>query len=253
MFKAKKYKAEIENLQAYNTSLTAEIQKYKAAFTDEHNKAIEIKALLESLKNKELELNTVILQKECKISELQCTIENLGKEIVELDDEILYQSFALYTPLYDFASSDQYKERFDEIRKQQKEMIKNKTAVSANTKWEVNGSKAAGTKLINDNIKQILRSFNTECENVIDRVKFNNYKSMKDRITKSYEMLNKLNEINQISIENKYLALKRQELILAYEYQQKKQQYRESLRMKEKLTRGAAICGGFSSAEPVKP
>jgi hypothetical protein len=110
-------------------------------------------------------------------------------------------------------------------------MIKNKIAVEAVTEWTVNGSKQAGTRLINDNIKQILRSFNTECENVIDRVKFNNFDSMAQRITKSFEKLNSLNEINMISIQQEYLDLKFEELSLAYEYQQKKQEEKDELRM----------------------
>ncbi len=43
-----------------------------------------------------------------------------------------------------------------------------------------------------DNVKQILRAFNNECEAIIDKVKFNNVEAIRKRIIKSYEDLNSL-------------------------------------------------------------
>ena len=88
--------------------------------------------------------------------------------------------------------------------------------------------------MVKDNVKQILRSFNNECDNVIDKVKFNNIDSMRNRIIKSFEQLNKLNEINRISIKVDYLNLKLDELALAYEYQLKKQEEKEEQKELEK-------------------
>lgn len=94
--------------------------------------------------------------------------------------------------------------------------------------------------MTNDNIKQIIRSFNIECENVIDRVKFNNYESMKKRITKAFEKLNELNASLLISISDSYLELKYKELNLAYEYEQKKQEEKEELRVHRELRKEEA-------------
>nr|WP_277612726.1 DUF4041 domain-containing protein [Methanocorpusculum petauri] len=84
--------------------------------------------------------------------------------------------------------------------------------------------------MITNNIKQIVRSFNAECENAIDRVKFNNVESMKGRIKRSYDHLNKLNKTNAICISEKYYNLKIEELHLAIEYALKKQQEKEELK-----------------------
>lgn len=220
-----------EKLRLINVLLKAENKRYKSVHTDEHEKSINIKELLVTLKESEAILNKVISQKEAEAKQLQNIVDERSKEIIILDDEILYQSFGLYTPLYDFATSEEYKERLAEIRKKQKEMIKDKTAVAASTSWTVNGSKQAGNKMTNDNIKQILRSFNIECENVIDRVKFNNFDSMYSRIEMSFEKLNSLNKTNAISIQQSYLDLKLEELSLAYEYQLKKQEEKDEIRM----------------------
>jgi len=221
----------VERHRLINALLKAENERYKSVHTDEHEKAIHIKELLVTLKEREATLNKVIAQKQAEVKQLQNSVDERNKEIIILDDEILYQSFGLYTPIYDFATSEEYKEKLAEIRQKQKEMIKDKTAVVSYTSWTVNGSKQAGNKMTNDNIKQILRNFNAECENVIDRVKFNNFDSMYSRIEKSFEKLNSLNETNAISIQQSYLDLKFEELSLAYEYQLKKQEEKDEIRM----------------------
>ena len=159
-----------------------------------------------------------------QLSLLKQEIQQKKDYIVFLDDETLYQDFGLYTPMYSLINSEAYKERLNMVRQCQKTMIKTKTATSVPTNFVYNGSQAQGKKLIDDNIKQVLRSFNTECEAIIDKVKFNNIESIKKRIRKSYDDLNRLNSKMQIKIAPNYLDLKLQELNLCYEYALKKQE-----------------------------
>lgn len=71
-------------------------------------------------------------------------------------------------------SSDVYKERLTTIRNQQKQMIKQDIAASGNTDWTVNNNKAKGRKMVNDMKKLLLRAFNSECDETIGKVKYNN-------------------------------------------------------------------------------
>lgn len=174
-------------------------------------------------RKKELDLDTLSLS----FKDMEEKIQELKKDYIELDEEILYQSYSLFSPMYDFASSEEYKEKLEEIRSQQKEMVRDKMAATCSTKWTVDGSEAKGRKVTNDNIKMILRCFNTDCENAIDRVKYSNIESMKARINKSYESLNKLGESNSITISHTYLQLKLDELSLSIEYAIKKQEEKE--------------------------
>lgn len=65
---------------------------------------------------------------------------------------------------------------------------------------------------------------------------------MKKRIKKSYEILNKLNEINRVSIRPFYLDLKLKELHLAHEYKLKKQEEKEEQRrIREELREQAKL------------
>ena len=80
------------------------------------------------------------------IEELKNIKQSLQMDIIELDDKILFQNFGVYQPQYNFATLDEYKEKLDDIRNQQKEMIKSHTAAICNTAWKVQGSEKAGKK-----------------------------------------------------------------------------------------------------------
>lgn len=225
-----------------NKKLKQEIESLRNLLTPEQKEAKEILNYLKELHEKRDILNRDIENLKIELTDLENKKNARKQELIMLDEEILMQEFGLYQPKYDFATSDQYKEKLNQIRNKQKDMIKNKTAVTYSQNWTVDGSKAKGKKMTNDNIKQILRSFNTECENAIDRVKFNNIDSMKKRIEKSFDSLNKLNKTVLIGLKNEFLDLKMQELYLAYEYQVKKQEEKEEQkRIKEELREQAKL------------
>lgn len=64
-------------------------------------------------------------------------------------------------------------------------MIKAKTAVSGNMNWTVNGNASKGKKMVSDMQKLLLRAFNSECDDVIEHVKYNNIEASEKRITAS--------------------------------------------------------------------
>lgn len=143
---------------------------------------------------------------------------------------MLVQEYGLYQPRYNFMSSDVYKERLTTIRNQQKQMIKQDIAASGNTDWTVNNNKAKGRKMVNDMKKLLLRAFNSECDETIGKVKYNNIETSVRKIVKSAEQIQKLGTIMSVYINQSYIDLKIVELYLAFEYQQKKQQEKEEQR-----------------------
>lgn len=167
---------------------------------------------------------------ESRNRELKDALEELQQakdQIIETNEEILMQSFGLYTPRYSFMNADEYKAHLLEIRTKQKDMIKAKTAVSGNMNWTVNGNASKGKKMVSDMQKLLLRAFNSECDDVIEHVKYNNIEASEKRITTSREAISKLGTIMEVSIQPKYYRLKIEELHLAFEYAQKKQQEKE--------------------------
>lgn len=229
-FKGNQYKAELGQLQL-------EHERLKALMTPEMQDAFMLKQEIARLQSEQInqqkqidDLNLTIASKNSDINALDNEIQRKKKEIVWMDDEILVQEFGLYKPQFEFASSLDYKEKLSEIRATQKELIKNKQAVTGNTQWEVNGSAAKGRKMVSDTQKLLLRAFNSECDELVSKVKYTNFDASLDKIYKSSETISKLGAIMNISITQNYLNSKVKELRLAFEFQTKKQQEKEELR-----------------------
>lgn len=142
--------------------------------------------------------------------------------------------------IFYFANALDYKEELAKIRSKQKELIKNKTAVSGATEWTVNGSASKGKKMVSDTQKLLLRAFNTECDELVAKVKYTNFDASLNKIYKSAEAISKLGTIMHISINSNYLDLKIKELRLAFEYQQKKQEEKEAQKAARAEMREAA-------------
>ena len=87
-------------------------------------------------------------------------------------------------------------------------MIKEKSAVNGATGWTVNGDATQGKKMVNDTQKLLLRAFNQECDELVNKVKYTNFDASLDRINKSAEAISKLGTIMNISIRREYLHLK---------------------------------------------
>lgn len=181
----------------------------------------------EALENTKKESERVINKKESELRKLDKEIAERKKQIIWMDDEILVQEFGLYKPQFDFASALDYKEALLEIRAKQKQLIKDKKAVSGDTQWQVNGSAAKGKKMVSDTQKLLLRAFNVECDELVSKVKYTNFDAYLDRIYKSADTISKLGTTMNISITQEYLSAKVKELRLAFEYQIKKQQEKE--------------------------
>ena len=72
--------------------------------------------------------------------------------------------------------------------------------------------------------KLLLRAFNVECDDIVANVKISNFDKSIDRIYKTSEQISKLGKIMSIAIAPKYISLKIEEVKLALDFQQKKQE-----------------------------
>lgn len=186
---------------------------------------------LEKNYDKSLGHQTALLKDAQKeFNDIQQKILAARANLVETEEAVLLQSFGLYTPKFKFANATGYKEELDRIRRQQKDCIKNGTAATGNDGWTVNGDKRAGKKMIHDMQKLLIRAFNTECDDVIDHVKFNNIEAAEKRIQTSFATISKLGAVCGVAITEEYKNLKVKELYLAHEYQIEKQNEKEHLR-----------------------
>ncbi|WP_394976163.1 DUF4041 domain-containing protein [Candidatus Allofournierella merdipullorum] len=197
-----------------------EIERLRATLSPEQVELADLQGALEEARKA---LAIVTAQREQEVQKLDA----LRAQLVQTEEELNLQSFGVYKPRYDLMRADDYRARLMEIRAQQKEMIKGKTAVTGLTNWTVNNNAAQGRKMVSDMQKLLLRAFNSECDDVIEHVRYSNLEASEKRITSSKDAISKLGTIMGISITPAYYRLKIEELYLAFEYQQKKQAEKE--------------------------
>lgn len=186
----------------------------------------------------ELETRKEKLEKQNE--KLSDSINTLKEKIIEFEETISVQDFGLYTPRYNFVTAEEYKIALDKLRTEQTDMIKKDTAIEGSTTWTVNGSVNQGKKMVKDMKKLCLRAFNSDCDDLINRVKYNNYEMSLKKIHQSAEAIEKLGKIMSIFISPKYINSKIDELHLAFEYQTKKYEEKEAQKAARAEMREAA-------------
>lgn len=210
-----------------DTCAQQQLNELRQALSPEQQSIIALKNELGALEKQRQQLYYDINQLGAQVQSLNNSIWEKKNQLIQLDERLLLQDFGLYEPRYDFCSSDEYKLRLQEIRNQQKSMIKSGQAVTGNTNWTVNGNLSQGRKMVHDMQKLLLRAFNSECDDVIEHVKYNTYDSAFKRITSSCTSITKLGQMMGIVVTQSYYDSKIQELNLALEYRMKKQQEKE--------------------------
>lgn len=224
---------EIEN----KNSELAELQKTAKSFNESINDLQTLNSELDKLKNtkeiEEKELNEI----QNKASNLNDRYTNAKSIFKELERDIkLYRNdlefveLGIYEPIFDYETSEKYKEQLTNIKTKQKQLIKGGNACICNTSWHVGNSRKQGEIMTRRYINLTLRAFNGECDTLISKVRWNNVKRFEERITKAFNAINKLGKSNDVHITDKYLKLKLDELHLAYELEHKKQQEKEEQR-----------------------
>lgn len=210
-----------------NNNLKMELENIKSQMSPEHKEAINIKEQINNLLKEKEDLKLKIEDLHNEAVAIEKDIRESKSNLVQINEQIYFQDFALYEPRYDFTNSEQYKERLIKLRNEQKKMIKDGEAVSGNMNWTVNNNAAQGKKMVSDMQKLLLRAFNSECDELIDKVKHSNYELSLKRIHSSCDAISKLGKIMQISIKEPYRRSKIEELDLSFEYQTMKQKEKE--------------------------
>ncbi|MCM3359540.1 DUF4041 domain-containing protein [Psychrobacillus sp. MER TA 171] len=264
--KIKALEAEIQDKTNYLSQLGSDIRKLEeenflvrdinSGLQSEHNK---IMLEVEKMSKEKYEMATIIerqllqdltekieLQKEefaqgsLKLEELEKKLRNkdvvlqeyikVKKSLILAREEKKLQEVAFYKNIFSFNTTEQYKTQLSLNNQHQKEMIKSKNAVHEGTTWTVNGSAREGRKMANLNIKSMIRSYNTECDNAISSLKHFNFESIENRLNKCFIDINKLNRTNELSINKEFHQLKLEELKLIHELKIFEQNEKEKLR-----------------------
>jgi hypothetical protein len=171
-----------------------------------------------------------------KLDQFTSELERVRNDIGILEETASMHEVGFYQRRFDYDHPDEYRRKLSECAANQKSMIKAKSACFCETEWHVEGSATKGKKMVNEQIKLMLRAFNGECDAAIAKVRHSNINTIGKRINKCYEALNKLGATKQISLSEKFLHFKLQELYLTHEHEVVKQEEKERQReMREQI------------------
>ena len=190
----------VTTIKKENERLLTELEDTKKLLTPEMMDACNLENHIRELQSKENEINERINNANIVLNEINSKIDTRQELLVDVEEQLLYQDFALYKPKYEMVNSEAYKERLNKIRETQKALIKNGHAVSGNMNWTLNGSKSEGQKMVKNMQKLLLRAFNSECDEVIRNVTYANIDLYEKRLYTSYEITSKLGRIMHIII-----------------------------------------------------
>lgn len=212
---------DIESNQEKLATLEATIETEKAKI--EHD--IEVR-----ISKKNTELNQLCSE----ISRIEKELENKKLEAENLEPLVTVAN--IDTEGLELATSQELKNILSKYKLEESELVKNNTAI--NTLFD------SDKKFINNQIRQILRSFNAECDLAISNVTLKNIDTMRNKILRSYETLNKIYKSDGVQITKDFLENKLQQLITAHSYQEKledervqKKLIQEQLKEEEKVRR----------------
>lgn len=172
-------------------------------------------------------LDDDISSRNARINELKDEAQNLASEISSLEADTICSQYLLSD--YDGLTSEECKNKLALIKSDEQKDIKD------NKLLEIQ-SNALSKKILNEKCKQITREFNTECDNALLNLTCKKIDTIRGKITKAYETLNKSYAQDYVQLSKRFLEYKLDELNLVYTYELKKEQEREQQRaIKEQM------------------
>ena len=153
-----------------------------------------------------------------ELSQIQNSVQAAKEELRSVEDDVIIAHF--HYSDYDNISSEECKNEISLLKIKESDLLKSENAVEI--------SNSSNTKKANDTLKkQILRCFNSECDNVLMNITVKNIDTSRSKINKSYETLNKLFSTSGVSMTAELLSLKLEQLNLTYAQTLKKEEEKE--------------------------
>lgn len=197
----------------YITNLEIELRR-KQLEDDESKILQEAREKANSIIGESIKANQDLMNEN---SVLEQKIKKASETLKDLDKEVFSKYVNIET--YENITSEECKNNLSLLKIKENELIKSDNAIIVTSRDD--------KKVLNNNIKQLLRSFNVECENLSINVSAKNIETTRNKIIKSFEALNKLFSTDGVQLSKDLLSYKLEAITLVYEYELKKEQERE--------------------------
>lgn len=183
---------------------TAALEELKAALTDKKNATIEQEVALQSI------LGRIDLYS-------------------RVDDFVAYGHFE--TPDYLYETSERFAAEIKSLRDKQKSMIKDGSAFTQEGAVSLTGDARIDKKIIDGQMKLLMRAFNIESDLLISKVSPSNFDRTLGRIEKLANDLEKLVASLRCGISIDYVTAKYEECGIQYQFTLKKKEEQEEQRL----------------------
>ena len=224
----KNLEEEIEDREELLEELDDEIKDRKICIVEIEAEILDLKETRDTLADE------VAIEKQ-RIAE---EMKQLAESFEEEKDMMLVSN--VFNNPYNYETSDEYQAKLDEIKDEQKRMVKDEEAIVCTTSWHVNNSKVEGKKFTKKIAQLMLRAFVNEADNIIMKARYTYMDKAKADMEKSYNAVNKLSSIVDSSISEEFFNLKLEELTLRFGWLEKKEEEKEELRRQQEILKEQA-------------
>lgn len=180
-------------------------------------------SMIESAKKESDDLITAAKQDCKRINEekdrLMRDLSILNQKLDQASAELIILETTVYEG--ENVTSEEFKDKLAMLDIEYKDFIKSGEAV------DISASDYETKKRLNDNVKQILRCFNSEASSIISSVNASNVEKMRGNLSKAFQTINSIFNSDGLSLRPRLLEMRLRELNLVYSYQQKKAQEQE--------------------------
>lgn len=195
--------------------------------------AQDLEAFEAERKRREAELAALDREKERarqQLGGLETKISQARNELVEVRFEAELQGMALFDFQHPAESSAILKDRLDQVRREYKQMVRDKTAAQGSEGFTFNNSAAKGRKFVKDMSATLLAAYNAEAENAVKSVRSGNSAPARNRLERSLARIERNGRMIDLKINRRYHRLRLEEIDLAAKHL-------EALKMEKELER----------------
>lgn len=165
-------------------------------------------------------------------------LDDLQRTVIATSEAAILQEVGVYDYVHPLGSAVEYKARLDSISNRIKQQVKGGSAVTVNTHWQVNGSKAQGQKMVRDIAKLMLRAYNNEADHAVRSMRPYRLDAAVKRMDTAQRTISRLGTTMGIAITEGYHRLRIEELELTADYlakvaEEKEAEREEKARLRE--------------------
>lgn len=172
------------------------------------------------LAQKKLEAKNAVDKANEEVAQREKQLKELEKEVEALTTKSdICAAYDMDISEFEGLTSEECKNKLLILKQEEKSLVENDKAVY----YENLG---LGNKFLNNNIKQILRTFNVECDKHLMNISFKNIEAVKSKIQRSFEILNRIYSTDGVELSKELLLLKLKEASAVFECESKKEQER---------------------------